>query len=68
MSCSFSRSLMVESSAIVCETSSRLFFSLVITLPLVSSTWPPARCAIQSQNSSTFVQRAAATVSLSSLS
>ncbi|MNT35753.1 hypothetical protein D3C72_1717930 [compost metagenome] len=66
MSWSFSRSEMVDSSAIVCDTSSRLLVSLATTAPEVSSICPPARWAIQSQNSITLLQRAAATFSLSS--
>jgi hypothetical protein len=67
MSCSFSRSLMVESRAMFCATSSRLLTSVWVVAPphldLAAARW-----AIQSQNSSTLLQRAAATDSLSSLS
>jgi len=68
MSCSFSRSLMVDSRAMFCAISSRLLTSVCVVVPAASSIWPPARWLIQSQNSSTLLQRAAATVSLSSLS
>jgi len=61
-----SRSLMVDSSAIVCTTSSMVLVSLAVVAPATSSIWPPQRCAIQSQKSITLVQRAAATFSLSS--
>ena len=58
---------MVDSSEIVCATSSRLLRSATVALaPDASSISPPQRCDIQSQNSSTFVQRVAATFSLSS--
>ena len=63
---SCSRSLMVDSSEIVCATSSRLLGSLVLLTPAASSSSPPQRCAIQSQNSITLVQRVAAACSLSS--
>jgi hypothetical protein len=63
---SLSRSLMVDSSEIVCATSSRFLTSADVVTPAVSSIWPPQRAAIQSQNSSTLVQRAAASFSLSS--
>jgi hypothetical protein len=39
-----------------------------VVRPPVSSIWPPQRCATQSQKSITLPQRAAATLSLSSLS
>jgi hypothetical protein len=57
---------MVDSSAMVCATSSRFLRSLAMLAPAASSISPPQRLAIQSQNSSTLVQRAAATFSLSS--
>ncbi|EWS57810.1 hypothetical protein Y695_04765 [Hydrogenophaga sp. T4] len=65
---SFSRSESVESRAMVCTTSSRVLRSVSVCTPASSSIWPPQRPATQSQNSTTLVQRAAATFSLSSLS
>ncbi|MCY1365882.1 hypothetical protein D9M69_527530 [compost metagenome] len=65
---SCSRSLSVDSSAIVCTTSSRLLRSVSTCTPASSSILPPQRPATQSQKSITLVQRAAATFSLSSLS
>ena len=62
---SFSRSLKVEIKEMVCATSSKLLLS-VLCAPVASSISPPQRPAIQSQNSSTLVQRAAETFSLSS--
>jgi hypothetical protein len=46
---SCSRSLMVESSAMVCATSSRLLVSLATTAPAVSSIWPPQRAGPSSR-------------------
>ncbi len=63
---SCSRSLIVDSSEIVCATCRKVFLSLVVVTPAASSISPPQRCAIQSQNSSTLVQRDAASFSLSS--
>ena len=61
-----SRSLMVDSRAIVCTTSSMVLVGFSIVAPEVSSIWPPQRWDIQSQKSITLLQRAAATFSLSS--
>jgi hypothetical protein len=63
---SCSRSSRVDSSEMVWATSSRLFFSLAMLTPAASSISPPQRAPIQSQNSITLVQRAAATFSFSS--
>ena len=65
---SFSRSFKVDSKAMVCATSSKFFCSDAIVAPAVSSISPPQRWAIQSQNSITCVQRAAAICGLSSAS
>ena len=59
---------MVAMSAIVWATSSRLLGSRSVVVPPLSSIWPPQRWATQSQKSSTWPQRAAAILSLSSLS
>ena len=63
---SCSRSFKVDNSEIVWATSSNDFVSAITLTPDASSMVPPHRPDIQSTNSSTLVQRAAATFSLSS--
>ena len=64
---SFSRSLRVESKAMVCATSSKFLLGRWV-IKMSSSVWPPQRWAIHSQNSITLVHLAAAIGGLSSVS
>ncbi len=65
-SCSSPRSARLMMTLIVCATSSTLLRSVSTLVPPSFSISPPQRLAIQSTKSSTLLQRAAATFSLSS--